>query len=187
MTQLLLQKMDSNVSANLTTQLSTPINVPIVCENPKDTESNTSKDTNRYIILDNELVETSSKRQKTLSSLTPQTKNTNTKTLDYGASYRYTIIASNLPVNLKELADPNWDSNIKCTMSDQRIPRSYKYMLTVFEYTKNDLEDMFFNVSDSRWTWFTKDGISDKISFCPYHNKFLSFTFKENKGLIYFF
>ncbi len=39
-----------------------------------------------YITVDNELVETSSKRQKTLSSLTPQTRNTNTVTLDYGAS-----------------------------------------------------------------------------------------------------
>jgi hypothetical protein len=70
----------SNDSANLTTQLSPPINLPIVCENPKDTESNTSKDTNKYITADNELVETSSKRQRTLSSLTPQTRNTNTAT-----------------------------------------------------------------------------------------------------------
>ena len=76
---------ESIVSANLTTQLSPLINLPIVCENPKDTESNTSKDTNKYITFDNELVETSSKRQKTLSSLTPQTINTNTTTLDYGA------------------------------------------------------------------------------------------------------
>jgi hypothetical protein len=55
---------ESNVSANLTTQLSPPINLPIVCENPKDTESNTSKDMKRYITVDNELVETSSTRQK---------------------------------------------------------------------------------------------------------------------------
>ncbi len=34
---------ESNVLANLTTQLSPPINLPIVCENPKVTESNTSK------------------------------------------------------------------------------------------------------------------------------------------------
>ena len=47
---------------------SPPINLPIVCENPKDTESNTSKDTNKYITVDNKLVETSSKRQKKLSS-----------------------------------------------------------------------------------------------------------------------
>ena len=43
----------------------------------KATESNTAKDTNNYISVDNELVETSSKRQKTLNSLTPQTRNTN--------------------------------------------------------------------------------------------------------------
>ena len=76
---------------------------------PKDAESNTSKDTNKYITVNNELVETSSKRQKTLRSLTPQTRNTNTTTLDYGASCTYTIIANNLIVNLKENADPNWE------------------------------------------------------------------------------
>ena len=37
-------KTKSNVSANLKTQPSPPINLPIVCENTKDTESNTSKD-----------------------------------------------------------------------------------------------------------------------------------------------
>ena len=67
----------------------------------------------------------SSKRQKTLSSLTPQTRNTNTATLDYGASCTYTIIdANNLTMSLKEYGDPNWGSDIKCTMSDSRIPRS---------------------------------------------------------------
>jgi len=116
--------MEYNVTANLTTQLSPPINLPIACENPKDIESNTSKDTNKCIKNDNELVETSSKRQKALSSLTPQTRNTNTATLDYGASCSYTIIAINLTVNLKKFVDPNWESDIKCTMLDQRIPRS---------------------------------------------------------------
>ena len=53
---------EPNVLANLTTQLSLPINLPNVCENSKATESNTSKDTNKYIIVDKELVETSSKR-----------------------------------------------------------------------------------------------------------------------------
>jgi hypothetical protein len=66
----------------------------------------------------------SSKRQKTLSSLTPQTRNTNTATLDYGASCSYTITANNLTMNLKEFVDPYWGSDIKCTMSDSRIPRS---------------------------------------------------------------
>ena len=67
------KKKKTNISTNLTTHLSPPINLPIVCENPKDTESNTSKDRKRYNAVDNELVETSSKRQKTLSSFTPQT------------------------------------------------------------------------------------------------------------------
>jgi hypothetical protein len=98
---------DSNVLANLTTRPSPPINLPIVCKNPKDTESNASKDTNRYITSDNELVETSSKRHNTLSSLTPQTRNTNMATLDYSASCNYTIIAKNLTVNLKEFTIPN--------------------------------------------------------------------------------
>ena len=53
----------------LQTQLSLPINLPIVRENPKATESNTSKDTNKYITDDNELFETPSKKQKPLSSL----------------------------------------------------------------------------------------------------------------------
>jgi hypothetical protein len=57
---------ESNISSNLTTQPSPPINLPSVCENPKATESNTSIDTNNYITVENELVEISSKRQKTL-------------------------------------------------------------------------------------------------------------------------
>jgi len=62
------KKSDSNVSANLTIQPSASINLPIVCENPKDIESNTSKDTNMYITVNNELVETSSKTHKTIIS-----------------------------------------------------------------------------------------------------------------------
>ena len=69
---------ESNISANLTTQLSPPIHLPIVCENLKATESNTSNDTNKYITDENQFVETSSKGQKTLSSFTSQTRNTNT-------------------------------------------------------------------------------------------------------------
>ena len=75
----------------------------------KATESNTSKDTNNYISVHNELVETSSKRQKTLNLFTPQTRNTNTVILDHGASRSYTIIANNFTVNLKDFANPNWD------------------------------------------------------------------------------
>ncbi len=62
-----------------------------------------------------------------------------------------------------------------------------KKMHIVFKYTKNNLEDMFFNASDLRWTWFTKDGISDTISFCPNQINFLLPTINENKGLIYLF
>ena len=80
------KNLKSNVLANLTTQLSPPINLPIVCENPKATESNTSNDTNTYITIDKELVETSSKRQKTLSSFTSQTRNINTVIRDHDAS-----------------------------------------------------------------------------------------------------
>ena len=56
-----------NISAIFTTQLSPPINLPIVSENPKATESNTSIDTNNYITVENQLVETSFKKHKTLS------------------------------------------------------------------------------------------------------------------------
>jgi hypothetical protein len=55
----------------------------------KATESNTSKDRNNYILADNELVETSSKRHKPLNSFTPQTRNTNMATFDHGASSSY--------------------------------------------------------------------------------------------------
>ncbi len=93
-------KTESNISANLTTQLSPPINLSSVCENPKATESNTSIDMNNYIIVENELVETSFKRHKTLTSFTPQTRHTNTAILDHGASCSYTTIPNNFIVNL---------------------------------------------------------------------------------------
>ena len=92
-----------------------------------------------------------------------------------------------LPVNLKEYADPNWESNITCTMSDQRIPRPYKKMQTLFEFTKNIWKICFFCASDFGLTWFTKKGISDTISFYPNQIKFESPSIKENKGLTYLF
>jgi hypothetical protein len=107
---------ESNISANLTTQLSHPINLPIVCENPKVTELNTPNDTNKYITVENQLVETSSKRQKTLSSVTSQFRNTNTAIPNHGASCGYKVISSIFTVNLKEFADPDWDSHIPSTM-----------------------------------------------------------------------
>ena len=60
-------------------------------------------------------------------------------------------------------------------------------MQTVFKYTKNNLEDMFFNALDLRWTWITKRVISDTISFCPNQMKLLPPATKEYKGLIYLF
>jgi hypothetical protein len=44
---------------------------------------------------------------------------------------------------------------------------------------------MCFNASDSRLSWFTKEGNSDRISFYPNQIRFLSPTIKENRGLIY--
>jgi hypothetical protein len=117
---------ESNISANLTTKLSPPINLPIVCENPKATESNTSNYTNKHITVENELVETSSKRHKTLTSFTPQTRNTNMSILDHGASCSYTIIANNFTLNLKEFADPNWELDIPSTMPAENISSPYK-------------------------------------------------------------
>ena len=73
-----------------------------------------------------------------------QNRNTNTGTLDNGASYSYTVTANILTVNLKEYADPNWNLDIICSMSYQRIPRSYlKEMQIVFKYKKK-MEDVFF-------------------------------------------
>ena len=86
--------MDLNVPAKLTTDPSAPNNLPIVCENPKDNESNDSKETNKYIIVDYQPVETSSKTQKTLSSLTSQNSNTNMATMDKDASCNYTVTAN---------------------------------------------------------------------------------------------
>ena len=140
------KKSESNISANLTTQLSPPINLPIVCENPKATESNTSNDTNKYITDENQFVETSSKRQKTLSSFTPQTRNTNTTILNHVASCSNKVIGNNFTVNLKEFADPNWDSYIPSTMSEENIPGPYyQNMQTMLQFTKNNVEDMFLN------------------------------------------
>jgi hypothetical protein len=187
MTYLLSQKKsESNISANLTTQLSPPFNLPSVCKNPKATESNTSIDTNNYITAENGLVETSSKRQKRLSSFTPQTRNTNTAILDHGASCSYTIIPNNCTDNLKEFADPNWDSDIASTMSAENILGPYKQnMQTLFKLTKNNLEDMFFNALDSRLSWFIKVAIFDTISFYPNQIRFVSPNIKENRGFIY--
>jgi hypothetical protein len=179
---------ESNISSNLTTQLSPPINLPSVCESPKATESNTSIDTNNYIIVENELVETSSKRHKPLSSFTPQTRNTNTAIHDHGASCSYTIIPNNFTINLKEFVDPNWDSDIPSTMSAENILGPYKQnMQTMFKFTIKKLEYLFFYASDSRFSWFAKGGISDTISFYPNQIRFLSPIIKENRDLIYFF
>ena len=107
---------ESNISANLTTQLSPHINLSSVCESPKATESNTSRDTNKYNTVQNEL-EASSKKQKTLTSYTPQTRHTHTSNIDHGASCSYKIMPNNFTFNLKIFADPNWDSDIPSTMS----------------------------------------------------------------------
>jgi hypothetical protein len=89
----------------------------------KATESNTSKDTNKYISVDNEFVETSfNKRQKTLNSFTPQTRNTNMANFCHGASSSY---PNNLTMNLKEYVDPNWKLDVPCTMSAQKITNPY--------------------------------------------------------------
>jgi hypothetical protein len=178
---------ESSISADLTTQLSPHINLSSVCESSKATESNTSRDTNKYNTVENEL-ETSSKKQKTLMSYSLQTRHTHTSIIDHGASCSYRIMPNNFAVNLKEFADPNWDSDVPSTMSAEIIPRPYKQnMQTFFKFTKNNLEDMFFNAADSELLWFTKGGISDTISFYPNQIRFLSPTIKQNKGLIYLF
>ena len=123
---------ESNISANLTTQLSPRINLSSVCEIPKATKSNISIDTNKYITDENEYDETSSKRQKTLTSFTPQTRHTHTSILDHGASCSYRIMPNNFTVNLKEFADPNWDSNVPSTMSAEIILGPYKQNMHTF-------------------------------------------------------
>ena len=47
-------------------------------------------------------------------------------------------------MNLKEIADPGWDSDIPSTMSAENITGPYyQNMLTMFKFTENNLEDMF--------------------------------------------
>jgi hypothetical protein len=176
---------ESDMSANLTAQVSPPINLPNVCENFKGTESDTSIDTDKYVTVENQSVETSSKRQKRLSSFTSQTRNTNTAIPDHGASCSHTIISHNFITNLKEFIDLSWESDIPSRMSAENIPGAYYQ--NIFKFTKNNLEDMFFNPSDSRLSWFTKGGISDTISFYPNQIRFLSPSIKENKDLISLF
>jgi len=90
-------------------------------------------------------------------------------------------------VNLKEYAHPNWESNIPCTMLDQRIPRPYKNKKHIaFKFTQKNLEDIFFNASKT-FSWFTKEGIFHTILFYPNQFKNVSPAIKETKGLIYLF
>ena len=138
------KNLESNISANLTTQLSPHINLSSVCEIPKATESNISINTNKYITNENEYGETSSKRQKTSTSFTPQTRHTKTAIFDHVASCSYRIMPNNFTINLKEFADPNWDSDVPSTMSAEIIPGPYKQnMQTFFKFTKNNLEDRY--------------------------------------------
>ncbi len=77
------------------------------------------------------------------------------------------FISNNFTVNLKEFADPDWDSDIpSIIMSVENIPGPYYQNIhTMFKFTKKSLEDMFFNASDSKLSWFTKEGISEKNRF----------------------
>ncbi len=78
-------------------------------------------------------------------------------------------------MSLKEYAHPNWDSDISCNMSAENNPIPYKQnMQTMFKFTKNNLEDMFFNASDLSLSWFTKGGISDTILFYKSNKIFIS-------------
>ena len=91
-------------------------------------------------------------------------------------------------MNLKEYAHPNWDSDIPCKMPAEKIPGPYKQnMPTMFKFTRNTLKDMFFNASDLRLSWFTKEDISDTILFYPNQIRFLSPNITQNRVLIYLF
>ena len=60
-------------------------------------------------------------------------------------------------------------------MSVEKIQGPYKQnMQTMLKFTRNNSEDVFFNASDFRLSWFTKEGISDTISFYPNQIRFLS-------------
>ena len=58
-------------------------------------------------------------------------------------------------------------------------------MQTMFKFKGNNLEDMLFYALDLILSWFTKENISDTISFYPNQISFLSPNIKENRGLIY--
>ncbi len=70
----------------------------------------------------------------------------------------------------------------------ENIPCPYKQnMQTMLRLTKSNLEDVFFNPSDSRLSWFTKEGIFDTIWFYPIQISFLSPTIKKKKVLFTYF
>ena len=60
-------------------------------------------------------------------------------------------------------------------------------MQAEFKLTTNNLENVFFNASNLKGTWFTKDGISDIISFCPNQMTIFSSIVEENNDEIYLF
>ncbi len=54
------------------------------------------------------------------------------------------FIPNNFMVDLKEFADPNWDSDIPSAMLAENIQGPYiQNMHTTFKFTKNNLEDIF--------------------------------------------
>ena len=56
-------------------------------------------------------------------------------------------------MNLKECVDPNWNSDIPSTISNDNILGPYKQnMQTMFKFTKSNLEDVFFihHIQDCR-------------------------------------
>ena len=66
-------------------------------------------------------------------------------------------------------------------MPTQRIPNPYKQnMQTMYKFTKNNLEDIYFIASDLRLSWFFENGIFDTISFYPNQKKIVSPNIKEN-------
>ena len=94
---------EDNALAQLTTDTSIDISLPTSFATSKDTESNKSNQTNQYPRVHNKSGETSSKRQKTECSLTPENKNINSATLNNDASCSYTISTSILTKYLKKM------------------------------------------------------------------------------------
>ena len=155
----------------------------IVDKNSDNIELNESDETNKYNTVYNDSAETSSKRQRSICPSIPEYEKIHSATQNNDASCSYTPTTNILTIGLKTYADRDWDSNVTNKANlNVNIPRSIKKKMSkVFTFQQNNLEDIFFNAPGSNSPWFTKEGISATISFCPNQIQYLSYIIKKKR------